>query len=72
MQKPLMLDAGFIAMLSVWQTPNSAASRRGVVALEGLLSVDASRVRSWPGLAKAAVKLAAANQSSKAGQQGKF
>ena len=28
--------------------------------------------RRWPGLAKAAVKLAAANQSSKAGQQGKF
>jgi len=29
-------------------------------------------VRSWPGRAKAELKLATVNQSSKAGQQGKF
>jgi len=29
-------------------------------------------VRFWPGRAKAEFKLAAVNQSSKAGQQGKF
>ena len=49
-------------------SPETCRSRR----LSYLNFEGVGKVRLWPGRAKAEFKLAAVNQSSKAGQQGKF
>jgi hypothetical protein len=59
-----------------WQVPAAAVSGpqnlTGCSQSKAAVQAGSSNARQWPGRAKAEFKLAAVNQSSEAGQQGKF